>query len=593
MDVNLFLREVISMDDADSLFAQGITLLREKKDVNEARRLLLQSIRLNPNNDMAWVWLSRAVKDPVKRRECLKRALVLNPDNQHARTLLDALDAKAAPTAPMPMEEPPAEEEASPALDNHESASLLDEAPASQLASASVWIDTPETREYLEATDSFELDLEPEPAQTPEAALSEADMDEYDDTDEATAQVMFYDDEAEDEEPAPVAFYDDEAEDEDPASVTFYDDEAEAEEYAEDDFVETPAPPKQPARKLDDKRQIARHLKQAEAYLKKNDEEGAITEWVRVLQLEYDHEVAMREAVRHLSRLRYIDDARELVWRALNAGTSHPSIYLTAIDIARHQGNHAEADDLRERFCRLGDVDDARIVEITDYFVENHQVARAQKILERVLEQRPRSQRVMTALGDLHESMDNHIEAMRYYDRAARMGAGTREGREADKRLSNYAPIITDRERGSRLLAWRETLGIGFFFLLLAWQDAGLNLLALGPRRWIGLALSLLGGYLLVTATSSPQQQAIGRLLGGSVPDSSGRNTDAQKGIIEEETALPIISPAMRFLVGIAGAALLIVAVALVFGTALSLLLNPVPPTDIPTLEDILLEALG
>jgi hypothetical protein len=39
---------------------------------------------------------------------------------------------------------------------------------------------------------------------------------------------------------------------------------------------------------------------------------------------------------------------------------------------------------------------------------------------------------------------------------------------------------------------------------------------------------------------------------------------------------------------GIIGAALLLVALALVFGTAISLLLTPVVPPDIPTLEEML-----
>lgn len=542
------------MDEASSLFQQGITLLREKRNTNEARKLLLQALRLDPNNDMAWVWLSRAVSDPVKRRECLNRALIVNPENQHAQKLLAALDQKsnAAPPLPAPASEPEPVKTPDP-VEAADSAPWLDDSPVDD-AIGGVWMDSPETQAYLDNPESFAVEPEPAPAaQEARAALFDAEPE----ADSADAGLDDFDD------------------------------------LAQTGFVDKNADvPNSKLRKLDHNRRIARHLKLAEDYLKKDDPEGAITEWVRVLELEVDHEVAMREGVRHLSRLGYIDDARELVWRALDAGTKHPSIYLTAIDIARHQREMTEADDLRERFCYLAEVDDDMIVITTEHFLDEGQSARAQKILERVLEQRPTSQVVMAGLGDLHERMDNHIEAMRYYDRAARMGAGTKAGRAADKRLLNFAPVITDRERGSRLQAWREVIGIGLFFLLLAWQDAGLNLLTMGLNRWLGLLLSVAGGYLLVTATSSPQQKAIAKMLGGAVPDSADRNTDSDKGIIEEETALPIIQPTMRFLVGTLGAALLLVALALVFGTSINLLLNPVAPTDIPRIEDLLLEGL-
>jgi tetratricopeptide (TPR) repeat protein len=535
------------MDEAATLFEQGITLLREKRDPDEARRLLLQGLRLDPNNDMAWVWLSRAVKDPVKRRECLKRALVVNPENPHAQKLLQALEQKANTAAPVVTETPAPAPEPAPVEADPDPTPWLDDSAVGE-GGGSVWIDSPEALAYLDSPESFDAEAEPAPA--PQAA-----------------------------QPARVDFAPDEDADD---SLDDFDD------VGQVTFVEPKAQPSNSkVRKLDHERRISRHLKLAQDYLNEDDPEGAITEWVRVLELEVDHEVALREGIRHLSRLGYIDDARELVWRALESGTTHPSVYLTAIDIARHQNDHVEADDLRERFCYLAEVDDAMIVKTAERFLDEGQSARAKKILEQVLEDRPKSQTVMNALGDLHERMDNHIEAMRYYDRAARIGAGTKAGREADKRLLNFAPVITDRERGSSLQAWREVLGIGLFFLLLAWQDAGLNLLALGLNRWLGLLLSVVGGYLLVTATSSPQQP-IARLLGGVVPDSSDRNTDADKGIIEEETELPIIPPTMRFLMGIIGAALLLVALALVFGTAISLLLNPVVPPDIPTLEEML-----
>ena len=47
------------MSDAQALFREGVMALRERKDVAEGRRLLIESLRTNPQNDMAWVWLAR------------------------------------------------------------------------------------------------------------------------------------------------------------------------------------------------------------------------------------------------------------------------------------------------------------------------------------------------------------------------------------------------------------------------------------------------------------------------------------------------------------------------------------------------------
>ena len=47
------------MNDAQALFREGVLALKEARDVERARRLLTQSLRLDPNNEMAWLWLSR------------------------------------------------------------------------------------------------------------------------------------------------------------------------------------------------------------------------------------------------------------------------------------------------------------------------------------------------------------------------------------------------------------------------------------------------------------------------------------------------------------------------------------------------------
>lgn len=458
------------MDNAQALFREGVLALKDRKDVAEGRRLLIESLRLNPQNDMAWVWLARTTNQPEKRLECVERALKINPSNAHA------LDMRAKLSAP------PAQEEIPTVLPPLE----------------------------IEASDP----------------------------------------------PAP-----------------------------------TPKTMKQAISPQDEKK-IALLLKKAEHFIEAGDPEAAIEQWVEVLHIQVDHEEAMRSAVSYLARLKYMDDARELITRAIDAGTTHPSIYLTAIDIARREGHTGEADDLRERLAHLPDVDDQTIANVARQFVTDNQVMRALDLLLDVVEQRPNSQPVLTAIGDIYHELENEPEAMRYYDRAARLGAGTKAGRAADKKLSEFAPVLTDHERGSMALAWREAVGFAVLFIFLGWQDAGLDLFHLGLTRWAGVALSLIGGYLVVTATSSPQQQPLAGWLGGTVPDKpkASKKMDGKSGVVEEPTQIPVIPPAIRFVIGVIGLLLLAAAVWLVFSNAIQLLQNPVAPTDIPDIRELLYE---
>ena len=70
--------------DAQTLFREGVLVLRDQKDVARARQLLTQSLKLDPNNEMAWLWLSRTTDDPQKKLQCVERALRLNPKNEQA-----------------------------------------------------------------------------------------------------------------------------------------------------------------------------------------------------------------------------------------------------------------------------------------------------------------------------------------------------------------------------------------------------------------------------------------------------------------------------------------------------------------------------
>jgi hypothetical protein len=69
---------------------KAIELLRDG-DTLAARRLLSDIVKIDPNNEQAWLWLSSSVTDEDRRRECLEHVLRINPGNQAAHLALVAL----------------------------------------------------------------------------------------------------------------------------------------------------------------------------------------------------------------------------------------------------------------------------------------------------------------------------------------------------------------------------------------------------------------------------------------------------------------------------------------------------------------------
>jgi DNA segregation ATPase FtsK/SpoIIIE-like protein len=79
-------------------------------DKATGQRLLLQVIKANPHNEVAWLWLSAIIDDPAKERDCLERVLAINPDNEvaqmHLTRLRQADLAQTQPTMTQPEKEP-------------------------------------------------------------------------------------------------------------------------------------------------------------------------------------------------------------------------------------------------------------------------------------------------------------------------------------------------------------------------------------------------------------------------------------------------------------------------------------------------------
>jgi tetratricopeptide (TPR) repeat protein len=78
------------------LLRKGIAAARAGR-AQEARRLLQQIVALDPDNEMAWLWLSGLVATNQEKMNCLERVLRSNPHNAYARAGLDRLRSASPP----------------------------------------------------------------------------------------------------------------------------------------------------------------------------------------------------------------------------------------------------------------------------------------------------------------------------------------------------------------------------------------------------------------------------------------------------------------------------------------------------------------
>jgi tetratricopeptide (TPR) repeat protein len=86
--------------DFQSVYRQAVRAIQDEHDFNRGRQLLVEALRIDPNNDEAWVWLSKTTKEPQKQLQCLERALAINPTNQQALRLKERLNPVTTASSP-------------------------------------------------------------------------------------------------------------------------------------------------------------------------------------------------------------------------------------------------------------------------------------------------------------------------------------------------------------------------------------------------------------------------------------------------------------------------------------------------------------
>src|SRR5258706_4224731 len=70
-------------EQAKQVLQQGIAAARAGQQA-QARQLLQEAVKRDPQSEPAWLWLSSVAKDDKERIFCLKQLLAINPNNENA-----------------------------------------------------------------------------------------------------------------------------------------------------------------------------------------------------------------------------------------------------------------------------------------------------------------------------------------------------------------------------------------------------------------------------------------------------------------------------------------------------------------------------
>lgn len=106
----------MATSQTQSLLRDGIAAAQAGNKVR-ARFIIRQVVGLEPENEVAWLWLANVTADPTEALSCLRTVLRLNPDNRHAKTGLTSAIIRAAIDAAQRKDFPPARQLLREALD--------------------------------------------------------------------------------------------------------------------------------------------------------------------------------------------------------------------------------------------------------------------------------------------------------------------------------------------------------------------------------------------------------------------------------------------------------------------------------------------
>jgi hypothetical protein len=98
----LNVNQIINETTNTTTLLQQAQVALENGDHRTAQRLLARTLRDNPRDETAWLWMALTLDSPQRRRECLQRVLEINPNNTIAHQNLAQLETDDAALAATP-----------------------------------------------------------------------------------------------------------------------------------------------------------------------------------------------------------------------------------------------------------------------------------------------------------------------------------------------------------------------------------------------------------------------------------------------------------------------------------------------------------
>ncbi len=306
----------------------------------------------------------------------------------------------------------------------------------------------------------------------------------------------------------------------------------------------------------------------AEARRKAGDIEGALRLYLDILDCDPAHKQATAQSVRMFSDLKILAEAGAMLTRSIAAGNRDPVAYLSLAEIRLHRGG-GNPWEVLTALRKLPDLLPGHLLHAAELYWGQSQYKTALELLHEAEQRDPRHQPTLMRLAEAYRDLQHPDRARQYLQRVVDLGARTPLGRRAEGILLEVSPHIPRDVQTNLIYALREVAGIFLLYVCLAILDAGLTLTGIGLAGWAGMLLSLAGGYLLVSATSSPCQRVFQRFLVASDEAPAPAQGEAYLPAMTSEQPLPMLPLEVRAVLGTIGGVLLAVAIVLVLQNSL------------------------
>lgn len=316
---------------------------------------------------------------------------------------------------------------------------------------------------------------------------------------------------------------------------------------------------------------VAARLRAAAGRLAEGDFGGALRIYQNILREDPAQPDALAGAVRLLTRERRLDEALRLTEQSIQAGNRDPGAYMSLAELRLLQGI-GDPWEVLAALRRLPDVKPAHLLRAAALYEKQGQSKNALETLHEAEHRDPDHQPTLMRLAEMYDEYYQEERTRYYLQRVVDLDPRSELGRAAELRLLEYSSHVPRHVQINMLYALREVLGIVLFFFLLALLDTGVNMTRMDAGGWGGVLLSVLGGYLLVTAVSSPAQRIFALFISGDGAAEPQPPLIDQAGYLPEpvrEAPLPMLPKDVRWVLGVVGSVVLLIAAWLVLRNSL------------------------